>query len=673
MKISKSEYDILKKCQRELEDKKNAQILGPKDEIEGMAFAMSNINTTILDEIEGDDFASAFSDDIDAPIKSSFALQEDIEKTTNMMKNIMTDPILSQKTPALEEGGGYYIMKNIQSLLNDIYLSNSILFEELNNLFNQESDFFSGSTDEYFVELFSKIEIQFKLLGDLISDYKELKFDISDGGLSSFEIKDKFDNLETGRKQLQNNYCRIILLIKQQDNDIIDREAGKFLNKDFCPDVIAEIEKLEEGKWFKGIRDTISDYVKKIKKGWKWISRLWSSIAGTKIAKLLGWLWQSKMTIYFIGVIVYNFSDSSIIANGDFTQIIIAVSTAMCKSITDPIVLGSVVRWFTKIILQTSTAGLLSSRMYEYSAIVMGNATRFVGPLIFSNWIKKILTFLLNTSCSAFDISSSLGYKGISFTYAAAQRLNDIMNNTESEGKPIIQGLEIWWTEIGADVKEGIASSLFSLFGEGYTKSIFGAFFNPVGTAKEAGKMATEYISTAGEQAVEYVWDATGYFKSIIVGGVEEKAIDIQQDVIGQSEVQKLFLQELLEGIWQSGSICIVGFYEKVTTWLSDQYSWPMTLISPCVDKFNAIYEMGYRYIQLFFFMISTYSDISKFESDPRDTIIKDLQVQVSKLIETSGYQKAQLKYSQISKELPKIESQLQSSEELPFIEIDEY
>lgn len=619
--ISKAEYEFLR-------SQKGGQtkIFGPKDDIDSMAYTMSNINKVVLDnkDVELD------QDTNEGVVRGEEI--EDVISTQNMVNNIMNDEILKQKTDVLQDGAGIYVLVDLQKLLNEIYLSNSLLVDELELYLIDEN---GGSNKEYLVDLFTKIELQFNLIDSLIRSYETFKKDISISSLNSDQIRSRFRSLDIQRKIIQNNLCRIVFLIKEQDKEVVNREIGEFLNNDFCPEAMAEIQKIEKGSWFSGIKETITEYIKDLKQGSKWIGQVWQSISGYKFSKALSLMWKNYTTLYIVGMIMYNITAFQ--SGGEFIELCVAIGSAVCKSALDPFIITQTAKWLTKSLSQTKYISQIHIKMYEYSSIVMGNTAAIIGPFLSKKFIKQIIKFLLLTSCEVKKFSKVQ----TNYRWSVANNLNASLQSGENIGEV----LESWWTKTSGDVKDEIGKAFALVFGS-YGNKMFNNLMEPIETVKNifTGEPG---ISTQPGENFKFVWNQTSLdIDGVIIGGKTESMADITNILKSESSLADENQRVIFNSLWDSEGKCLLP--EVIGNFISEKYSWAMDILSPCIDRFRKIYKMGYQYMKLYYWYSSYTKKFLKVGTDPEEAIINSLKNDITNLKVSPKYIEAKEKIDQI-------------------------
>ncbi len=589
--ISKEEHEFLLKCK----EGNISKVFAPQSYTEGTAVYVADTKEDIL---------SQTMEMISQPAPSTSDMNNDI---ANIIMLLTSDGLANK----FGESESLAILKTMEQH-KDIMTANGLITLESNNILSQVEDFDIALIEPFELkrEIFIRYQREYTRLSNTL--FKKIK--------NKKNFVNEFNKLQDVGKNVRNSICDIISSIKKLDPTIKEREVFRYLNQDFCPESYDEYQKETQQKgWFLGLKEKVKNIVSLVTQN-RVTNAFFSLRKNRFIKKMTSYsnlLMKHYVTLYVIYVVVGNIGVQVgvkiITGQLGFMDIILALATAGCKSLSNPFILGKIVRFFTENIFRTYSFNLLGDRVYKGTGVILGNSIAYLSALFLNTWVRNMLEWCIHLVC---DVISKIGI----LTYLIGKTSGHLayglyISIEKSDGFPLA-GLQMWWKHLSATSKDDVGR-IFIELGGSQLKQIFLMITNPVGTA---------YTQT--KETINFAFNYTGNKISSILYGtqdnLQEKSIEeIAQDVTLSYKNIKDIIIKIKDIIANYGSECtdyLSNYLSPIVTRFNEIYQ-------TCFDSFQAFLDMLSHIYSLYAFIYNSYMDMK--ETYPSDEIISDLEKEI--------------------------------------------
>jgi hypothetical protein len=585
--VSDQEYDFLQKCKENPNIEPTVSVVGPRENLVQLSLEISETRKEILDENY---------------IKS--ALNYDVSSEVIQDSKIVAAAVKNIATEFNKKNIGHLIVLEIKNSFNKIYTASYLVINEINTVFSTVSDEDLSKLEKLFIDT----ELYFEYIKKFLKSYDDF-LQIKEPKL----LVRQANIIETQARFVSNIICKIILDIKEYDQNIVERELYKeFYSKEFCPDTFKELNvDAQNSGIFSMITEKFKNFVTNVKTTSVNIQQAFKKTVNHPLYKVVGYLTRHYTLLYISYTIIFNITPSAITqiysGNFGFVDICIALSTAMCRSFSDPFILGQFIKFFLSFIMSAIPMVNLSSKLRDVSGVIVGNAVTFLGPVMLYSWVKNVLAFVLSVCCNSWEFASTTSLEIYRYSSVTVKGIIEKFNESvqKNPNEPLLV-LKEWTTSLGADGASEISRLFLQMFPMG--QNLTSWIFSPVTTIFSSVTSKVSNIFSFGDNG-EILKIADKTPTEILSLTMAESLQENDNRVAIYSAVLRSTKECILKGT------DIIGNYISVivATLLENKS------ISSCIDRFKSLYDTSYYYLQWTLFVKASFvetSEILFFNSD---------------------------------------------------------
>jgi hypothetical protein len=594
--ISDEEYETLQRCKSGIDQSivPTVSVIGPRDNLVELSLEISEVRKEILDENY---------------IKNT--LNADVGLEANKDSKIVAEAVKNIATQFNKNNIGHLIVLEVKNSFNRIYTASYLIINEINTVFSTVSDDDLTKLEN----LYTDTELYFTYIKQFLESYDNFLL-VKEQHL----LVRQSTLLEIQSRQLSNVICRLILDIKEYDSNIVEREIYKeYYTKEFCPDTFKEIDnEAEKTGLFASIKAKFKNFLEGVKATSIGIQQAFRKTVNHPLYKVIGFLTKRYTLLYISYVIIFNIAPGTVsqVTSGNFgfVDICIALSTAICRSFSDPLILGQFIKLFLAFILSAVPMVNLSSKLRDVTGVIVGNAVTFLGPLMLYSSVKNILAFILSCCCDSWQFASTTSLEVYRYSSETVKTLtakfNEILSKHPDDPIGVIKE---WIVVIGSDGSSEISRLFLKMFP--MIENFTGWIFSPI---------TSIYSSISSKVSNLFSISDTGEILKIADKTSSDMITSVVTETIQENDSRMIIYSSILRGTKEcilKGSDIVTSYIGVVISTLLENKS-----ISSCIDKFKSLYDTSYYYLQWILFVKATFvesSEILYFNSDR--TLINEL------------------------------------------------
>nr|QBK89693.1 MAG: hypothetical protein LCPAC001_02060 [Pithovirus LCPAC001] len=507
--ISKDEYEKL------LRAMKSPEIISSDASISEASLNLAYNRKSILESGMYDDVLN-----MDKPSKLKEREKERVQEINDMIKTVDQKHFSEGATDKIEEIKLIDVLKSLQYDFEELHSLSKAFLSELPFIYAPSRHYRNLKILE---EIHLEVNEFENLMNSYIDSYKDfiIKHTNMDETVANpnDRVDKKIKELNERVKKIKAVFCSLLEHLGEESSEVYNREAYLKYGTEFCKELMAKVR--AENKtttWFEKAKSKAKNLVSTVAAvGSSALDRA-RRIYNYKIGFLSLEHFSRNATYYYVASsIIYqsymhldDLVQAKSIGTADF---MINVGYVLCKSLSDPIILGSLVGKMTSLLLKSVAMSMGMKKASAMFASILGNSIVFLGPILVWQNIKDTLFTLLGYVCGGIKLASKLGYTVLSEVGSRAGSLKELINKYGVNG-----GFSKFWGELGFDIQDKIRAGVLSVVrtgSHGLTSFLSVAYQSVSGNIKNLQIKANQTVGGAFKWMYDIVTDKLGFIKEI--------------------------------------------------------------------------------------------------------------------------------------------------------------